>query len=1147
MSGLEPLAALGLACNILQIVELGQKTIACIKDVYQGRTPDEELKNNAVGLESLANEIKKHSGPGKKKLEEILVQSAASCSKAARELREEMHFLFDNAKRGSLASALKVTAKVAWRKRRLDRLQGNLDTEEKRMQNRLLAQIWSSTDAAHIKLDGARRELRFFIEQYREGRRETTDLVSSEGLKTREQVSLEAGRTNKAVALVGQKMDCLVMSQEAHVDDQIRDRFLKSLKFPDFNQRRNQIDDAYEDTLDWVFVGDHDDYSDEDFDSEDAYGTTESGSGSGSDRSTDADSGASSLEGEEDGDQELLSEIKWDSFSNWLSSTDAIYWISGKPGSGKTTLVKYILGQDRTKKYLNAWSPGCEVASHYFWRPGSTMQRNMEGLFCSLLYQLLGCNNTALRKVISSVSGPKDSYTDWSSSELRSALLKTLDSYENGVCLFLDGIDEINPENKTKDSIPEFLDWAFKLSQRRKIKLCLASRPDPQILETKLSIYPRIRLQDLNYEDLMVYAEEHVEFPETEMSEDQYDPIRSLVAKAEGVFLWLILATKSINEGFRNYDSVESLQKRIDHLPKDLDSLYQDMWARAGADSLPEYGQTAALYFKLLLASRHRQFSTNRFNIFQLMLATTPVADRVLDALDGTSDFVSQDIMLRRCQEVERKVKIYCAGLVESGTEGRVDEAHRDTSSWYGHMYDMVWPIATSSDLQFIHRTARDFLTDTESGRKILDFETASEFTVHYRLMKAWLAKLALFAHNDDSADWSYKLTRFHETWEGTNEWVCADWHRLMLICEKLANSGRLFVGSWDDAIPCPGADFLRVLAQYHWDDEFIISRLKDGNLSGNEKSAILMGLADSVTQLSHGRHGQSRLRTFRELLSAGADPNWQWWESCHHLPATQLETPWQHYLVELMQFLSFIAQHRRWQVANTWTEVAIRAEIVLSFITEGAKLDVMLNICITNEKYACFAWDICTSLTNNLMGTRSYRVYASVPAYTIVRTLTETMRHGSSQFDEGPFPESCVSLEQACMDQRSSTMCRVFGQLNGKEPHPAGRYVLWEITEDMQTQLGSKLVEEGFKWIPWKISAEIGSRSDSHGGHYPKIFQSIINDESWILNPDVTSDRSMRKWLEELGLVKLVDKRPNIRQWVEKHRKETLQSGIAK
>lgn len=142
MSGLEPIAALGLACNILQLAELGKKTIDCIKEVYQGKKPDEELKQGAAVLEELAKELKKHSQPGRKKYEEILLKSAATCATAASDLGEEVRFLFENAKKGSLVSALKVTTRVAWRQRRLERLRRNLEAEERRMQTSLLAQVW---------------------------------------------------------------------------------------------------------------------------------------------------------------------------------------------------------------------------------------------------------------------------------------------------------------------------------------------------------------------------------------------------------------------------------------------------------------------------------------------------------------------------------------------------------------------------------------------------------------------------------------------------------------------------------------------------------------------------------------------------------------------------------------------------------------------------------------------------------------------------------------------------------------------------------------------------------------------------------------------------------------------------------------------
>ncbi|KAL1867911.1 hypothetical protein Daus18300_006186 [Diaporthe australafricana] len=718
MSGLEPIAALSLACNILQLVELGRQTIGCIKTVYQGGKLDETLDQNSVILERLTNDVKKHrkSQTGKQEYEDSLLRAAASCSDAAQKVREEVRFLFGNAKKGSLVSAVKVTANSAWKRKRLERLEQDLHNAEKLMQTCLLAQVW--------------RELRFFIEQYRQGHRETSDLVSWESLKTREHVTRKAERTNKAVALVDDKVDDLVAVGRAQVDSQERKHFLQSLKYAGFNERRNQVRNAYEDSLKWVFLGDHDDDS--------------------------------------DGFQKHISRIKWDSLSNWLSSDQTVYWISGKPGSGKTTLVKYILADERTKKYLNKWSPGCEIASHFFWRPGSPTQKSLEGMLCSLLYQLLDNSDAALTGVMHSVPGPKDSHTDWSSAELRSALLRTLNTYKNGVCLFLDGLDEIVPGDGTKDGISEFLALTKELLHGRKVKLCLASRPDPYILEMCLSSFPRLRLQDLNYEDLMTYAKGHIDpekFSATYQPRDPKDPIHSLVDKAEGVFLWLVLATKNINEGIMNDDESLTLQGRVESLPEDLDRLYQDMWARAGVKSPLDYRQTAAQYFKLLIASRSSDFD-QRFSVFDLMLATTNVADGVLHALDEASKPFCQDTMLQKCRQVEKKLNIYCSGLVEKGPESQIDEHGMADYSWYGHMYDSIYPIANGSNLQFIHRTASDFLTDTESGGKILGFDTSSDFTVNCRVMSAHLARHALFAGTGSDIGWIDELVRIRETWK---------------------------------------------------------------------------------------------------------------------------------------------------------------------------------------------------------------------------------------------------------------------------------------------------------------------------------------------------------------------------------------------
>lgn len=145
MSGLEPLAALGLACNILQLIEVGRDTIKLAKAIYQSSTPsiDKALEEKAIILDNISREVKAAQRPTRpSKLEQQLLVTAERCTSAARDLEEEVRFLLGNAKQNQLASTLKAVAKTTWRKRRLDRLKEGLERADNLMKTTLLAQIW---------------------------------------------------------------------------------------------------------------------------------------------------------------------------------------------------------------------------------------------------------------------------------------------------------------------------------------------------------------------------------------------------------------------------------------------------------------------------------------------------------------------------------------------------------------------------------------------------------------------------------------------------------------------------------------------------------------------------------------------------------------------------------------------------------------------------------------------------------------------------------------------------------------------------------------------------------------------------------------------------------------------------------------------
>ncbi|KAF3761730.1 hypothetical protein M406DRAFT_74669, partial [Cryphonectria parasitica EP155] len=565
MSGMEPLVALGLVCNILQLIEVGRDTIDLAKTVYQGKSPDKALDGKAAALESISQEVKTCMRPAKcSKLEEQLLGAVDKCFSAARDLREEIRFLVGNAKQGTLASTLKVVAKTNWRRRRLERLQTTLDGTEKLMQTGLLAQIWSSTHAAELNLSNVKRDLRSFVEEYQRGNHNTDQLVSREALITREHTSTTSKFTNTAIQNAQQTLDGLALKADIQMNDVKRERLLQSLKYPGFNERRNQVTEAYKNTFEWVFVGDGDESESDSSESEEVISDSDDESYS---------TGASSEEMQ--ADLTSLPAIKWDSFSNWLRSTDNMYWIIGKPGSGKTTFMKYIMGHKKTREYLSIWSPEPLIISHYFWRPGTAMQQNIKGLLCSLLYQLLQNSDAALQHVFSHVPGSetKDADTDWSRSELGSIIMRVIKSYHRPMCIFLDGLDELDPQ----DGPAQLIDLVEQISESRNTKTCVASRPEP-LLKRRLAAHPQLRLQDLTHNDLTQYAKDHIQFPadfvdnkqEDDGSLDEPELIASLVSKAEGVFLWLVLAVRNINRGFEYGDNMATIRERIGHLPGDL-------------------------------------------------------------------------------------------------------------------------------------------------------------------------------------------------------------------------------------------------------------------------------------------------------------------------------------------------------------------------------------------------------------------------------------------------------------------------------------------------------------------------------------------------------------------------------------------------
>lgn len=62
-------------------------------------------------------------------------------------------------------------------------------------------------------------------------------------------------------------------------------------------------------------------------------------------------------------------------FPEWLRSGSGVFHIAGKPGSGKSTLMKFLATHDKVRKYLEDWAASDKkrliFSKFFFWKLGS--------------------------------------------------------------------------------------------------------------------------------------------------------------------------------------------------------------------------------------------------------------------------------------------------------------------------------------------------------------------------------------------------------------------------------------------------------------------------------------------------------------------------------------------------------------------------------------------------------------------------------------------------------------------------------------------------------------------------------------------------------------------------------------------------------
>lgn len=282
------------------------------------------------------------------------------------------------------------------------------------------------------------------------------------------------------------------------------------------------------------------------------------------------------------------------SFRQWLSDDSRIFHIAGKPGSGKSTLIRFLNEHPETRAQLRKWAAeGGDnsepvISAVFFWNTGSRSQKSMNGLYRTLLHGILKAHhedlipllfpdrlvslNSDLLHMSQGARGEKVP-----DREVAAAFLKLLGGTVSRLrfCLFIDGADEFSDPNVPQWRLArDIKTWVN--SNPTGVKICVSSREEQPWLDS-FNNCPRLVIHlttDPDIRKMICNAiEDHPNF-------EVFDPwrARSFVDKfvgiAEGVFLWAKLVLVSVVEMLDYKKDIEDLEQALETYPQELDGLF---------------------------------------------------------------------------------------------------------------------------------------------------------------------------------------------------------------------------------------------------------------------------------------------------------------------------------------------------------------------------------------------------------------------------------------------------------------------------------------------------------------------------------------------------------------------------------------------
>lgn len=361
------------------------------------------------------------------------------------------------------------------------------------------------------------------------------------------------------------------------------------------------------------------------------------------------------------------------SFKQWLQNDELLFWIQGKPGSGKSTLMFYLSKQaNEVLDRLSSSFRGLFKIAYFFFdfRADRDIANNLEGLLRSLCGQIIRAYPRESSDLAELYGGLRWSSKSLNLNVLRDSLTQLLRKLPVNFCLFIDGLDEYQGNMIVLLELLKTL--PHKIQGEKILKICLASRPEP-VIALALESQPGFTMHDHNLVGIERYMSTVVKNLEFSLPAESVllEFSSEIAQRSDGIFLWARFAFAELVESYATGEAIDQTKLRLEALPPSLEDLYDTILMR-----IPERDLNDARLLFQLVCSKMQQLTLRQIKEAEA-IAWGRFQDFEIDRLCGLEQF-------------QKRLKAKGRGLLEevsssaqqSGDRNLVKTIHRSVDTF---------------------------------------------------------------------------------------------------------------------------------------------------------------------------------------------------------------------------------------------------------------------------------------------------------------------------------------------------------------------------------------------------------------------------------------------------------------------------------